>query len=240
MQMLKQSLVSSTFAAVLFGTAAIASPPPEDWVRALSSEAFQEREAAQAKLTTWARADVNFAIPELLAIIEREEDPEIGNRCLNVLRDLAQDDYLKEDGAQGFLGIGIGEIGFQVPLAGPARFGVIVTRADQGSPAADAGIFAGDVIVSVNGTGWNDARLAGEGLRNAVGAIKPGGEAAVKVLRGDKLLDFNVILGRRPEMVFDANGFGFFGPPEVDPAELEKNDREQFFKRWLLEKRPAG
>jgi len=239
MQMLKHSLVSSTVAAVLFGAAVMASPPPEDWVRALGSEAFNEREAAQEKLTAWAWEDVDLGIRELLAIIATEEDPEVGNRCLNILRDLAAADYLKEDGAQGFLGIGIGEIGFQVPLAGPARFGVIVTRADQGSPAAAAGIFAGDVIVSVNGTGWNDALLAGEGLRNAVGAIKPGGEAAVKVLRGDKLLDFTVILGRRPEMVVERNGF--FGPPVVVPipAELEKNDREQFFKRWLLEKRPA-
>ena len=238
MQMLKSFLFPSALAAVLFGTAAFASPPPEEWVRALGSEVFQEREAAQDKLSAWARGDVALAIRELIAIVVREEDPEIGNRCLNVLRELAEDDYLKEDGAQGYLGIGIGQVGLQVAPAGPARFGVIVTRADQGSPAAAAGIRAGDLIVSVNGTGWNDALLAGEGLRRAVGAIKPGGEAAVTVLRGDQLMEFTVTLGRRPELVVEN---GFFGAPLVVPipAELEKNDRELFFKRWLLEKRPV-
>jgi predicted metalloprotease with PDZ domain len=235
MQRLKQSLVS-IIAAALPWTAALGYQAPEELVRALGSEVFQEREAAQAKLTVWAREDVDAAISGLLAIIAVEEDPEVGNRCLEVLKSLAEDDYLKEDGAKGFLGIGIGEFGILVPQAGPDRFGVIVTRADQGSPAADAGVFAGDVIVSVNGTGWNDPQLAPEGLRNTVGAIRPGGEATVKVLRGDKLLDFTVFLGRRPEMIFEGNGF--FPLQGPDPAELEKNDREQFFKRWLLEKRP--
>ena len=68
--------------------------------------------------------------------------------------------------------------------------GAIVSRVESGSPAEDAGVQAGDVIVAVNG-----ARVEGSrDLRNAIGMIRVGEEVEVEVQRegGRTRLDVRV------------------------------------------------
>jgi C-terminal processing protease CtpA/Prc len=219
-------------AAVLQGTAAFASPPPAEILDSLADESFQIREQAQNALALWVKANREDSVRELIEVIRTVEDPEVGTRCLSILRSLAEEAYLKEEGAKGYLGVSIGPVA--IPLGDQDRFGVLVLRADPGSPAATAGIKAGDVIIQVNEVVFSDQGAADTTLIATVGGVKPLEVAKVTVLRGDENLDFEVMVGRRPagaEMRrFDDNRL---------PAEIEKEDRDRFFEKWLLENRPS-
>ncbi|HEX7255186.1 MAG TPA: trypsin-like peptidase domain-containing protein [Gaiellaceae bacterium] len=64
-----------------------------------------------------------------------------------------------------------------------------------GSPADDAGLRAGDVVIEVDGK----AIETGDELRQAIDAKKPGDELELKVRRGGNERDVTVELGARPE-----------------------------------------
>jgi S1-C subfamily serine protease len=62
--------------------------------------------------------------------------------------------------------------------------GAVVSRVMPDSPAAAAGLKAGDVIVELNGTPVNDAA----GLRNGIGMLAPGTEVRLDILRDGKAI----------------------------------------------------
>jgi membrane-associated protease RseP (regulator of RpoE activity) len=95
------------------------------------------------------------------------------------------------------LGIQYQEIEGQ--LAGYFRLtedeGVLVTSVDEGSPAARAGVKAGDVILKLAGKAVRDGR----DLRRALGEADPGEEITLTVQRDGKPLDLTVRLeGEKP------------------------------------------
>ena len=59
--------------------------------------------------------------------------------------------------------------------------GLLVTQVIAGSPAAQAGLKEGDVVLQLNGSG-----VSSKGLSAAVGAIKPGSTVSVEIVRGGK------------------------------------------------------
>jgi S1-C subfamily serine protease len=65
----------------------------------------------------------------------------------------------------------------------------VVKSVAPGSPAAKAGLVAGDSILTVNG---NDARRA------AVAAGKPGDTIVLKVRRGTAIRDFRIVTTTKP------------------------------------------
>ena len=72
--------------------------------------------------------------------------------------------------------------------------GAVVGTVRAGSPAAAAGVKAGDVVVSVNGkpiAGANE-------LTSAVAALQPGDKATLQVQRGGSTLTLTVTLAARP------------------------------------------
>jgi len=209
---------------------------PGDLRGRLASEAFEEREEAQAELLRRLRPSGNEAALSLLRFIPRETDPEVRSRCLAVLKDLVGEQYLQEDGAKGYLGVQMAEPGVELPeQEGPGRFGVIVTAVWKDTAAGRAGLLAGDIIVSINGVTWHDEN-ASEGLKDLVSGFKPGTEVVVRVLRGFEALEFTAVLGRRSPTLDERR---FLLEP-LDHEKIEREDREQFFQRWLLENRPAG
>lgn len=73
--------------------------------------------------------------------------------------------------------------------------GALVNRVEDESPADEAGIRRGDVIVAIDGKSVEDS---GE-LIDAVRSLKPGKEVDVVVLRGDSKKTISVELGERPK-----------------------------------------
>jgi S1-C subfamily serine protease len=69
--------------------------------------------------------------------------------------------------------------------------GALVVEPQEGSPAAKAGILAGDVITAVNGTAVKDA---GD-LAKMIGGMDPGGSVKLTVWRNGEEKNFSLALG---------------------------------------------
>jgi len=73
--------------------------------------------------------------------------------------------------------------------------GVLVSGVEEDSPADEAGIEEGDVIVAFNGTSVSSP----DQLRDAVRSVEPGDEGRVDVMRDGKSRTITVTVGDRPE-----------------------------------------
>ncbi|HEX8665394.1 MAG TPA: Do family serine endopeptidase [Beijerinckiaceae bacterium] len=95
-------------------------------------------------------------------------------------------DQLKQDGkvSRGYLGVSIQPVTKDLAegLGLTADKGALVSGAQDGTPAAKAGLKSGDVIVAVNGEKVADARE----LTRRIGAMKPGAKAEITYLRDGK------------------------------------------------------
>ena len=74
------------------------------------------------------------------------------------------------------------------------KSGAIVAGVLQGGPADKAGIKPGDVLTSVNGEAITDTTR----LLNVIAQIKPGTDAHVHLVRKNKDMDIDVLIGKRP------------------------------------------
>jgi serine protease Do len=74
-----------------------------------------------------------------------------------------------------------------------AARGLVINAVTPGSPAARAGLQAGDVIVAFNGT----PVLDGNSLRNHVANTAPGTSVGFTVLRRERELNFQIVLKER-------------------------------------------
>lgn len=89
--------------------------------------------------------------------------------------------------------------------------GVVIAEVAESSPAADAGLQAGDVVVAANGEAVNaPAMLARQVMRSA----REGFNVDLVVLRGDEKLEFSVKPVRRPsDEPSDDGVMPFWRPP---------------------------
>ena len=107
-------------------------------------------------------------------------------------------EQLRSDGtvARGYLGVQVQpvtqDIADGLGLAKPK--GALVDHAEDGTPAAKAGLKSGDVIESVDGKGVNDARE----LSRKIAGLKPGAKVEIAYLRGGKSDTATVTLGSLP------------------------------------------
>lgn len=102
----------------------------------------------------------------------------------------------KEDAPpEGYLGVTFSDVSISKKNSEPAiyEFGdrPLIYSVDPGSPAANAGIRNGDVLVAVGG---QDARRP-VALSNI---LKPGSHVAVRVTRDGQAREFSVLVGKRP------------------------------------------
>ncbi len=72
--------------------------------------------------------------------------------------------------------------------------GVAVAGVERNSPAARAGIRAGDVILAVNGEHIESSR----GLIRSIAAVTPGKDVRLSIRRQGRAMDVPVTVGRRP------------------------------------------
>lgn len=86
--------------------------------------------------------------------------------------------------------------------------GVAIGKVIEGSPAAEAGLQTGDVIVKVNGDEISSSRK----LTRLISEISPDHSAKVTVLRNGHERDVTVTLGKRPMPQFAEGNFNFSFP----------------------------
>ncbi len=107
-------------------------------------------------------------------------------------------EQLRTDGkvARGYLGVQVQpvtqDIAEGLGLAKPK--GALVDHAEDGTPAAKAGLKAGDLIERVNGDAIGDARE----LSRKIAGLKPGAKVEVAYLRGGKSDTATITLGSLP------------------------------------------
>lgn len=204
---------------------------PKVFLKALESEDFRARESAEADVLLWARKTPKLAVAELLRLSSDggSPSPEVRERCMQVLRQLAADDFAKE--GDGYLGVRMDDRLVQMLGNQPDSWSVTVLEVVPDSAAAKCGLQVGDAIVEVDGQGWQQAAsmLFSEKIRKC----KPGTRVNLKVLRDGKLQNIRAVLGRRPA---DADLFMPGTDPEAGKA-LEQQAKDAHFQRWLTEKK---
>jgi serine protease Do len=108
-------------------------------------------------------------------------------------------EQLKETGhvARGWLGVFIQEVNRDLAESfGLKRpHGALATQVMEGSPADDAGLKAGDIIVRLDDT---DIDFSSE-LPHIVGRARVGNKAKLRVVRGGEEMTLNVTIGELPD-----------------------------------------
>ena len=106
---------------------------------------------------------------------------------------------LREQGrvARAWLGVGVQLLTPEIAqkLGLPETHGALVSQVRPGSPAADAGIQRGDVLVAFRGVAIQELRA----LPRAVSATAVGARVPIEVLRGGRRLTVEVELAELPE-----------------------------------------
>jgi S1-C subfamily serine protease len=131
-------------------------------------------------------------MPDLPALMWREEDARrIGDEARDAVRQV-----MRSRGPR--LGIRYHELSGQLAGYFKVDDGLLVSSVDEESPAAKAGVKAGDVIVRLNGRKVADAADLGR----EVARLEPGAEATLTVQRDGHPVDLKVtVAGARPRRV---------------------------------------
>jgi len=219
---------TGVLSSALFGFMAVllfAEGIPAVLLSGLSSENFNERESSQSKIVDWAREKKKAATSVIVKLSKLSEDPEVRQRCAVILRELSNEDYLS-DGI-GYLGINMAEEAFPADEAGQQRIGIRIRGVMRGSPADEAGLKAGDLILGLDGETWNKVGSVNI-FTDTIGRKKPLVEVVLSVKRqAGETEDIKVKLGKRPvEDLLMARG---------DIELLDKHAKDQHFREWLKE-----
>ena len=170
------------------------------------------------------------AMDELFRHSRVADDPEVRERCLAVLRELVNDEYLKD--GEGYIGIRMLDEIANVP-GDPKPRGVIrVIQVVPDSAAQQAGLQLNDLIAGVGDQIWHEGAVSplfSEKIRQ----LKPNTKIMLKVLRDGNLMDIEVKLGRRP-LIADTL---FLDERQVDLEAAERAAKDAYFRRWLERKK---
>lgn len=219
-------------------SAALELPPA--MIEGLKSEKFADREKAEAELLKWSQQQPGEAMDELYRQSRVAADPEVRARCFGALRELINDEYLRN--GVGFLGVQMNPFTEVVMVAGEAkpRFAIRLILVQPETPARKAGLVAGDLLLGVNDTVWRQDHTS-EIVSDAIQSYKAGTEVTIKVFREGKVVEIPVVLGRRPAAadLLLMGGLGLGGGPAAAEA-AENAAREAYLRRWLARKKEAA
>jgi serine protease Do len=111
---------------------------------------------------------------------------------------------LREKGTveRGFLGVQIQSVNKDIAssVGLEKSEGAIVSRLEDSSPAAKAGVRTGDIVLSVNGKPVNDAR----DLSRTIASLSAGSTANLQVWRDGKRQDISVTIGKMSDKTASA------------------------------------
>ncbi|MDR2553893.1 MAG: DegQ family serine endoprotease [Fibromonadaceae bacterium] len=122
--------------------------------------------------------------------------------------------------SRGWLGVSIQDVSSNIAKAlnlKPAK-GALISEVFENSPADKGGLKVGDVILTINGKGVEDAN----DLRNTVAMLRPGEKADFEILRDGKNMKLKVSIALR-----DENNLAGAAPSSKESekkAESSKND----------------
>ncbi len=93
---------------------------------------------------------------------------------------------------RGLLGAQVGDVTREVAerFGGKVGEGVLISGVVNNKPAAKAGIQPGDIVLEANGKPTNNSSQ----FRNYIATTPPGSKVALKIRRGDEMLNVNVVL----------------------------------------------
>lgn len=205
-----------------------ASDIPSGPLADLKSEDFRKREAAQSGLLAWARERPAEAMEQFYTQWRVADDPEVRDRCLNILRELMGDLYLKD--GEGFIGIRMQDEMANIPGDPKPRAVIRVTQLVPDAAAEKAGIQLNDLIAGLGDRTWHEG-LASMHFMDKIRKMKPDTRVTLKVLRDGNLRDIEVTLGRRPLSADHP-----FEPDEFIAA-AERAEKEAYFRRWLEQRK---
>lgn len=206
--------------------------PPLELLDGLSSERYPERIEAQRALEKWAVDAGEGGLAWLLQTGSGHDEPEVRKRAFEVLKRQVMSQLDSE--RPGFIGITM--VGLQLELEGERLPVVDVTSVQSRSPADQVGLERGDKILGINGERWTEGDTPDQ-LATKVGAMKPGQEIELEVLRAGEAMEFKLKLAPRP---WAAGEWGelrqlriapFAG--RVSPGNTEQEEREKAFREWL-------
>lgn len=197
----------------------------------LGSADFRKREDAQGKLLDWAKKSPEPAMLEFLEQSRDASDPEIRERCYEILRILVDAEYMKE--GEGYIGVALAltdEI-LTVPGDLKPRYAIRVIEVRADTPGEAAGVQLNDMIVALEGGVWRNTG-ASSLFRERVKTMKPNSRAKLSILRNGEVLELKVTLGRRPVMA-DL----FINGQDFDTETAEREAKDVYFKLWLSKRK---
>jgi hypothetical protein len=204
--------------------------PPQQ-LNDLGAPEFRVRERAEVELLEWGRKNPERAMSEFLRQSQLAVDPEVRERCLDVLRSLVTDEYMKS--GEGYIGIALAMKDDVVTVPGDPnpRNAVRVVEVRVDSPGEKSGILVNDLIVELGGEAWRGGE-ATPAFRESIKKMKPATVARLTVLRDGGLVDLQVTLGRRPIMA-DM----FLNGQNANLDATERAAKEAYFQLWLSQKK---
>lgn len=215
---------------VSFGAAA-GRALPDGTLERLASEEFREREAGQLELLAWARTSPAKTVDELYELTRVHENPEVRRRCMEVLRELVFDEYLRE-GGPGYIGIRMMEEQVAVPGDDGLRVGIRVTEVVDETPAEEAGLVQGDLIVGIDDRVWREQGMVFE-FGDEIKRLKAGTRIVLKLLKNGAVVELPLTLGRRPPGALER--FPMMTAEEL--AEADRAAKERYFREWMDRRR---
>ncbi|HEY65584.1 MAG TPA: PDZ domain-containing protein [Caldilineae bacterium] len=87
------------------------------------------------------------------------------------------------------------EVPFQMPFPPSGVGGALIQEVMPDSPADEAGLRAGDLIIAVNGQAIDPEHP----LNEIIGAYSPGDRVEITILRGGREMTIGLTLGEHPE-----------------------------------------
>jgi C-terminal processing protease CtpA/Prc len=210
---------------------------PSGLLEDLKSEQFAEREQAEAELLAWTRQQPEAAMEALYKQSRTAGDPEVRERCVAVLRELVTDEYLRN--GVGYIGIRMNPSteGVNVPGEIEPRFAIKVLQVEPDTPAHKAGMVAGDFLLGVDDTVWQQAQTSAV-VSAKIKSFKAGTRVTIKLFRAGKIVEIPMVLARRPaaadlmQLQFGMGMQGMQITPEAAAA-AERAAKEDYFRNWL-------